>query len=217
MRNLLDPVDPAGLQTPFWEIYAQLEAAGHLAAYAGVGGTRLISLGGSQYFSSEKVHCPNCRVTVREEQPYYSHGMLLAGVGAPEQEAVICVEPEFITPQDGHAKQDCEQQAIKRWIKRNAARFAPESVTILTDDLHCHYPLCTLPAQHHMHFILTCKESSHPALYEEVHLLEQVAGAISTQVVEKRHGQPANVGSTAGWSKSPCVAIWERSWSTGVN
>jgi hypothetical protein len=189
LRNLLDPVDAAGLRTPFWEIYAQLEAAGHLAAYTGVGGTRLISLDGSQYFSSEKVHCPNCRVTVREEQPYYSHGMLLAVMGAPEQEAVICLEPEFITPQDGHEKQDCEQQAIKRWIKRNAARFTPGSVTILTDDLHCPYPLCTLLVQHHMHFILTCKEASHPALYEEVHLLEQVAGAISTQVVEKWHGR----------------------------
>ncbi len=40
-----------------------------------------------------------------------------------------------------------------------------------------------------MHFILTCKEASHPALYEEVHLLEQVDGAVATQVVEKRHGR----------------------------
>jgi hypothetical protein len=40
-----------------------------------------------------------------------------------------------------------------------------------------------------MHFILTCKEASHPALYEEVHLLEPVAGAITTQVVEKWHGR----------------------------
>jgi hypothetical protein len=189
VRNLLDPVDPAGLRTPFWEIYAQLEAAGHLAPYTGVGGTRLISLDGSQYFSSAKVQCPNCQVTVREAEPHYTHGVLLAVVGAPEHEAVICLEPEFITPQDGHEKQDCEQQAIKRWVSRNAARFAPESVTILTDDLHCHYPLCTLLAQHHMHFILTCKEASHAALYEEVHLLEQVDGAIATQVVEKRHGR----------------------------
>jgi hypothetical protein len=189
LRNLLDPVDPAELRTPFWEIYTQLEAAGHLDAYTGVGGTRLVSLDGSQHFSSQKVHCPNCRVTLRDEQPYYSHGVLMAVVGAPKKAAVICLDPEFITPQDGYAKQDCEQQAIKRWITRNAARFAPGSVTILTDDLHCHYPLCTLLAQHHMHFILTCKEASHPALYEEVHLLELVDGAISTQVVEKWHGR----------------------------
>ncbi len=189
LRNLLDPADPAGLRTPFWEYYAQLETTGHLKVYCGVGGTYLISLDGSENFSSEKVHCPNCRVTLREGQARYSHGVLLAVLGAPEQETVICLEPEFITPQDGHAKQDCEQQAIKRWIERNAPRFAPGRVTILTDDLHCHYPLCKLLTQQHLHFILTCKEASHPALYEEIHLLEQVPGAIGTQVVEKWQGR----------------------------
>lgn len=188
LRNLLDPVDPAGLQAPFWEIYAQLEGAGHLADYVGVAGTRLVSLDGSQYFSSQKLHCPNCRITVRDEQPSYAHAVMLAVLCAPDQEHVICLEPEFITPQDGHAKQDCEQQATKRWITRNAARFAPGTVTILADDLHCHYPLCTLLQQHHMHFILTCKPASHAALYEELRLLEHVPGAITTQVVEKWRG-----------------------------
>ena len=42
---------------------------------------------------------------------------VLCGAG---QAQVVCLEPEFITPQDGHEKQDCEQQAIKRWVKRNA-------------------------------------------------------------------------------------------------
>ena len=188
LRNLLDPLDPAGLQAPFWEMYAQLEAAGHLAGYEGVAGTRLISLDGSQYFSSQKLHCPHCRITMRDEQPYYSHAVMLAVVCAPDQEHVICLEPEFITPQDGHAKQDCEQQATKRWVERNAARFAPGTVTILADDLHCHYPLCTLLQAHQLHFILTCKPASHAALYEEVQLLEQVPGAITTQVVEKWRG-----------------------------
>ncbi|MDX9955467.1 MAG: hypothetical protein RBT75_15315 [Anaerolineae bacterium] len=104
LRNLLDPVNPAALRALFWEFYAWLKAAGHLDAYTGVGGTYLISLDGSRYFGSEKVHCPNCRVTLREGQPHYSHEVLLAVLGAPEQEAVICLEPEFITPQAGHAK-----------------------------------------------------------------------------------------------------------------
>jgi len=188
LRNLLDPLDPAGLRSPFWEIYERLEAGGHLADYTGVAGTRLISLDGTQYFNSQKLHCPNCRTTVRDEQPYYSHAVMLAVVCAPDQEHVVCLEPEFITPQDGHEKQDCEQQATKRWVKRNAERFAPGTVTILADDLHCHYPLCTLLQQHHMHYILTCKPASHAALYEELLLLEQVAGAITTQVVEKWRG-----------------------------
>lgn len=189
IRNLLDPVEPRQLREPFWQIYHELEASGHLEQYRGVEGTRLISLDGSQYFSSQEIHCANCRVSVRDGETYYSHIVMMAVVCAPEQKHVICLDPEFITPQDGHKKQDCEQQAIKRWVKRNAGHFEPWSVTILADDLHCHQPVCKLLLEHKMHFILTCKPESHKALYEELALLERVKGAISTKVVRKWNGR----------------------------
>ena len=189
IRNLLDPVAPAHLREPFWAIYRRLEEGGFLEAYAGIDGTRLISLDGSQYFSSQEIHCPNCRVTVREEHTYYSHLVMLAVLSAPGQSQVLSLDPEFITPQDGYEKQDCEQQAIKRWAKRNAPRFAPWRVTILADDLHCHQPLCEQLLEQQMHFILTCKPESHPTLYEELALLEQVAGAISTRIVRRWNGR----------------------------
>jgi len=128
-------------------------------------------------------------VTVRDEKTYYAHLVMLAVLNAPEKKQVFCLDPEFITPQDGHEKQDCEQQAIKRWVERNAERFEPWQVTILTDDLHCHQPFCELLRKHKMHFILTCKPESHPALYEELALLERVEGAISTKVVRKWNGR----------------------------
>jgi hypothetical protein len=189
IRNLLDPVEPAQLREPFWEIYRSLEQSGHLDQYRGVGGTYLISLDGSQYFSSQEIHCPNCRVTVRDEKTYYSHLVMLTVLNAPGRKQVFCLDPEFITPQDGHEKQDCEQQAIKRWVERNAERFEPWQVTILTDDLHCHQPFCEQLRKHKMHFILTCKPDSHQALYEELALLERVEGAISTKVVRKWNGR----------------------------
>lgn len=34
------------------------------------------------------------------------------------------LEPEFIVPQDGAVKQDCERNAAQRWVKRNASHFA---------------------------------------------------------------------------------------------
>lgn len=189
IRNLLDPVEPAALHERFWEIYGHLNESGYLDEYCGVAGTRLISMDGSQYFSSQEIHCPNCRVSVRDGETYYSHSVMMAVVCAPGQEHVICLDPEFITPQDGHEKQDCEQQATKRWVKRNAERFEPWSVTILTDDLHCHQPLCELLLQHKLHFILTCKPESHEALYEELGLLEGIDGAISTKLVRKWNGR----------------------------
>jgi hypothetical protein len=189
IRNLLDPVDPARLREPFWEIYEGLEEEGYLKHHRGVDATRLVSLDGTQYFSSQKIHCDSCRVTVREEQVYYSHQVLLAVVCGFQQRQVVCLEPEFITPQDGHEKQDCEQQALKRWVKRNARRFSPWGVTVLADDLHSHQPICELLLAHKMHFILTCKEESHPTLYEELELLQGVEGAVSTQRVRKWSGR----------------------------
>lgn len=189
IRNLLDPVDPGVLGGRFWEIYRHLDTGGYLDAYQGIGKTRLVSLDGSQYFSSQKIHCPNCRVVERDEETYYSHLVMMAVVCAPEQEQVICLDPEFITPQDGYEKQDCEQQAAKRWVERNAERFEAWGVTILADDLHCHQPLCELLLEHKMHFILTCKPESHRALYEELALLERVEGGISTLEVRKWNGR----------------------------
>jgi hypothetical protein len=189
IRNLLDPVEAEQLYEPFWEIYGRLDKAGYLDKYQGVGGTRLISLDGSQYFSSQEIHCSNCRVSIQDGKTYYSHLMMLAVVCAPERQHVICLEPEFITPQDGHEKQDCEQEASKRWIERNAQRFEPWHVTILADDLHCHQPTCKLLTKHKMHFIFTCKPESHQTLYEELGLLEWVEGAISTKVVRKWNGR----------------------------
>jgi len=176
------------MATVFWGIYAELAAGGYLDNYQGVAETRLISLDGTQYFSSQKVHCDNCRVTVKDEEKHYAHQVLLAVLCAAEQAHVVCLDPEFITPQDGHKKQDCEQQAIKRWVERNARRFEPWSVTILTDDLHCHQPTCELLLKHNLHFILTCKPESHTTLYEELRLLERVEGAM-TKTVRRWNGR----------------------------
>jgi len=189
IRNLLDPVDPLSLGEPFWEVLARLQARKQLEGYRGVGDTWLISLDGSVYFSSQKIHCDNCRVQVRDDQAYYSHMVMGAVLCAPGKEQVICLQPEFITPQDGHEKQDCEQQAIKRWVERHVRRFEPWSVTVLADDLHCHQPTCELLLEHKLHFVLTCKKDSHPGLYQELALLEKVDGAIQTKTIRHWNGR----------------------------
>jgi hypothetical protein len=99
--------------------------------------------------------------------------MIAPVVVAPESPQVFSLEPEFIQPQDGCVKQDCEQQAIKRWLARNAQRLPAEGTTILADDLHCHQPLCALLRDYQFNFILVCKPESHEALYREIELLAQ--------------------------------------------
>jgi len=189
IRNLLDPVEPSYLRTPFWQVYEGLQAGKYLDDYRSVGGTLLCSFDGTQYFSSKKIHCPNCTVRTRKGEESYSHMVLAAVLVAPGQAHVLALEPEFITPQDGHGKQDCEQQAIKRWVKRNAERFEPWQVTVMTDDLHSHQPLCELLTENKMHFIMTCKEDSHQTLYQEVELLARVEGAVQTMTTSRWTGR----------------------------
>ena len=41
----------------------------------------------------------------------------------PDQSQVISLAPEFITPQDGNEKQDCEVAAAKRWLNNHVQEF----------------------------------------------------------------------------------------------
>ena len=63
-------------------------------------------------------------------------------VSGPRPDGVIAREPEFVRPQDGVEKQDCELRAAERWLDRNTAHFGSATVTLLDDDLYCHQPFC---------------------------------------------------------------------------
>ena len=184
IRNLLDPLAPEHLRPPFWTVFERLVAAGELKDYQSFTGGLLCSLDGTQYFSSTKVHCPQCTVIVKETGTRYAHTVLIPALVRPGKAEVLVLEPEFIMPQDGAEKQDCERNAARRWIERNALRLAEQRVTILADDLHCHQPFCELLQTHHLSFILTCKPDSHPTLYEEVALLAKIGGV--TQISDRR-------------------------------
>jgi hypothetical protein len=176
IRNLLDPVSPEHLAAPFWQVFEHLRAGGYLQAYQGHLGPWLCALDGTQYFGSANIHCAQCSTRVVNGRTYYSHSLVAPLIVAPGENRVLALEPEFISPQDGHEKQDCELRASERWLKRNARRFAPGSVTFLGDDLYCHQPFCELLAGYQFHFAFTCKPDSHPALYLEVELLGKAGG-----------------------------------------
>jgi hypothetical protein len=81
---------------------------------------------------------------------------------------VIPLVPEFIVPQDGHHKQDCETAAAKRWLESHGQRYSPLNITVLGDDLYCHQPLCQLLLARQFNFILVCRPDSHTTLYEHL-------------------------------------------------
>ncbi len=191
IRNLLDPIAPEHLAGPFWRIFEHLRDGAYLPAYQGHFGGWLLALDGTNYFSSQKIHCPHCTVRVMNDRTYYSHTLVAPLLVAPGQPRVIALEPEFVQPQDGVEKQDCELRAAERWLRRNAAHFGASSVTLLGDDLYCHQPFCELVVASGWHFVFTCKPTSHLAVYEEVDLLTKAGGVseLTEQHVVAGHPQ----------------------------
>jgi len=169
MRTLLDPVPPELLSPVFDHGFSTLAETQQLAAFRSWQKRLLVVLDGTQYFTSHQISCPQCsHQTHRNGTTTYSHRMLTPVIVAPHQNKVIPLPPEFIVPQDGHAKQDCENAAAKRWLRKYAALYRAHNITILGDDLYATQPICEVLIEERLPFILVCKPDSHLTLYAEV-------------------------------------------------
>ena len=167
IKNVLDPITPDFLFPVFSYIFNSLSDLGYLDTYRSYNGNLLLALDGVQYFSSKSIHCENCsQKQHRNGTTTYYHTVITPVVAAPGNNAVISLQPEFITPQDGHQKQDCENAAAKRWLSKHSCEYSQFRFTILGDDLYCKQPLCKLMLQKGFDFILVCKPDSHKTLYE---------------------------------------------------
>ena len=174
IRNLLDPVSPDGLSGMYRWVFEELDRGQILRGMRSYGNNLLVALDGTWYFSSKEIHCANCSSReLTDGTLLYFHSLITPVVVSPGNEHVVALEPEFILPQDGHEKQDCEMQAAKRWLGKHARRYSGKGVTILGDDLFSRQPFCQLLQDNHFHFILVCKPDTHPILYETLDFLSQ--------------------------------------------
>lgn len=167
VRNILDPIPPQTVYPVFAEISDGLYRHGYLKAYRRPQDTLLIALDGTDFFSSEKISCPHCtRQTLKNGKTLHRHTAVTPVIVAPGQPQVVPLPPEFVRPQDGLEKQDCELAAAKRWLEAWGAHYAPWGVTLLGDDLYCHQDFCQQAIAQGFHLLLVCKPDSHPTLYE---------------------------------------------------
>jgi len=193
VRQLLDPIAPRYFNPVFFEVFAHLEQEHLLDPFRVLDQQLLVSLDGTQYFSSKALHCQNCLTRqLSNGQTLYYHTAITPVVVCPGHSQVIALAPEYIMPQDGHAKQDCEQAAGKRWITRHADALVPSQVTLLGDDLYSKQPFCALALQQGFNFILVCKPDSHPKLYERL-AFWQAQEAIAQCEQRQRKGRVTEV------------------------
>lgn len=167
IRAKLDPVEPALLHPMVDDILAELEQSGGLAEMRCLDGVLLIALDGTEYHCSNKIHCPNCSHRKRGKSgTEYFHAMLAATIVAPGHNRAIPLQPEFIVPQDGHNKQDCESRAVRRWLAAHGPQYRRFRPVYLGDDLFSRQPICETVLESGGDFIFVCKPDSHPAIEE---------------------------------------------------
>jgi hypothetical protein len=181
----MDAVPASHIFPVFNYVIDGLEDTGHLNAFRSYNDNLLCALDATQFFSSKTIHCQNCSIKEHKDgSQTYSHSAITPVFVTPGNKKVISLTPEFITPQDGHRKQDCENAAAKRWLNQYAPTYKALGITILGDDLYCKQPICGLILDHGLDFILVCKPDSHKTLYQWLEELDAM-GAVET-VVEKR-------------------------------
>ena len=189
IRNLMDGAPPSQLNPIFSAIVTSLNNSKHLEAYRSINNDFLIAMDGVQYFSSSTIHCQNCNSKEHKNgTTSYSHTVITPVIVASGNPRVISLEPEFITPQDGHEKQDCENTAGKRWLQQHGSFYSTLGATILGDDLYCKQPMCEAIIDQGLNFILVCKPDSHSTLYNCIEALE-ANQKVFTHTVTRRKGK----------------------------
>ena len=167
IRAMLDPVAPERLYPLFDSLLARLEARGGLRAFQRLDGHLLVALDGTEYFCSQKLSCPKCSHRERSNGAVeYHHDMVMAALVAPGQARVVPLAPEFVMPQDGHEKQDCESRATRRWLDAHGRGLKHLKPIYLGDDLYSNQPICESVQAVGGHFLFVAKPSSHSELYE---------------------------------------------------
>jgi len=167
IRDMLDFVEPASLDGLFDEALAAVERAGALAPLTRLDGRLLIALDGTEYFCSNKLSCRHCSTRKRANGvTEFYHTMLAASVVTPGRNLALPLPPEFVRPQDGRDKQDCESRAARRWLLAHGERYRRFDPVYLGDDLYAHQPLCEAILASGGHFLFVCKPDSHKTLYE---------------------------------------------------
>jgi len=174
MRAILDPVDPDHLRPLFGDVFRRLQRGKALERFVYLDGCYLLSLDGTNYYSSTKVHCPSClEKHHRGGGVTYSHQLLGATLVHPDLKEVIPLAPEPIINQDGHTKNDCERNATRRWLKRFRQEHPHLPVIVVEDALSANAPHLDDLRQARVHYIIGVKPGDHGFLFEHLRAADE--------------------------------------------
>ena len=142
IRTHLDEQNPEILDNVFIDSFNWLDSQNKIEDFKGIDNNLLVALDGVNFFSSDTIGCDKCLTKKQKDGSVMNfHSAITPAIVAVGNSNVIPLPIEFITPQDGHDKQDCENAASKRWMEKHENSFKNHKITILGDDLYSRRPI----------------------------------------------------------------------------
>jgi len=189
MRQVIDKVDSKKLQPILAKSVKDLIEEKQLLSYELFGGYFYVPIDGTDYFSSQNVHCEKCLVTNHQTgtKTYRDKG-LVATLVHPEQKEVFPLAIEAIVKQDGATKNDSELTATYRLLPSIKAAFpAKQPVIIGGDAIFACASFLNQVLAYDWDFLLTIKEGNQPFPFEQFKKLIKTKKA--TEIKKVNHSK----------------------------
>lgn len=133
----------------------------------------LIAIDATGHLVFEQRHCEHCLTMKQKGVVYYYHNVLEAKV-ITENGLSLSLVTEFIENKDGATKQDCEINAFKRLTKKLKKVFPQLRICLTLDSLYAAGPIFDICEEYNWKYIISFKEGSMPATYEEYSSLKEL-------------------------------------------
>ena len=134
MRERLDCVDPQSIRLAFTGLFSLIQRGKVVEDYKFLNEYILVACDGTELFSSNEIHCDNCcEKHHKDGRITYYHQMLAGVLVHPERKEALPFCPEPISKADGSTKNDCEQNAFRRFVE-HFRREHPHLKVIFTND-----------------------------------------------------------------------------------
>ncbi len=168
LRDIMDRIDSRQFRKIFTKLFAEVQRTKLFEAYEFIRlkdrPYYLINGDGTGYFRSDKIDCDGClQLTGRKADKNikkFGHNIFAAALVHPDQGEVFPFCPEPIVNGDGATKNDCEQNAFKRFIADFRREHPKLDVVINLDALFATDPPIRLMMENDCSFIVGVKETN---------------------------------------------------------
>ena len=184
MREIVDEIDPREINKCFKELFRIVQRGKILERFEYLNGHYILSVDGTGYFNSDKVHCSSCcEKHHRSGRISYYHQIVSAVMVHPEEKVVLPFAPVAIKQEDGTKKNDCEINGSKRLLKRIRKEHPHLKCIVVADGLYSNGPQIDMLRENKYSYILGAKPSNHKWLFDWVNNSEE--GVKEVNYVEK--------------------------------